>query len=688
MKRLLAIVLAVAVSTAWHTPQSYAAAWDLRFQQYDGSGVLRPGNVTVSANSVMGFDASKAPITIATSGTGSVVKQTAPTINNATLGGNTVAGNIAASGSLSGSNLSGSNTGDQLAYANIIVGNVTIPANSTAGNVTLIAGTGVTLTPDATNRTITVNVTAGGGSSGPPAQVDLANGTTLTVGTEYFDSTSANRTLTFTGTATEGEHISLTLNVSAACTWTIPASYRWGDSSSVTSIALRPGYNFLRWDRSNSLWMLTDTANSVVSLGNQTATLGSLIPIGNTTADGKTTAGALLDLGAAHITVGNNTVSANTTSNITFASANGNATLTANTSNNTITLNVTSSGGGNATYDTGMTMFIPATGAYSTPPTGWSLTGVNGIPAFTTPDADFQAIVKTAGTVSTPTFSPAAGSYSSNQTVTISTATSGATIAYTTNGTDPSRSVGSTYSTPITVSSNQTVKALAYKDYYIDSAVASAAYTITAGSGPTLIAHTGAATGVNGGATSSIDTTGANFAVIAVCWYDAVTASPTISDSKGNTWTSLTRTESNDTGVRFYYTQGGTFGTGHTFTASGTSIYSSIFVQAWSLISATPFDVENGATAVVSTTIQPGSVTPGQANVLVITATANNDSALVPSSINSSFTISDSVAVNTGTNVGGGMAYRVITDGSAQNPTWTYSGTFNDASARSATFKY
>lgn len=208
------------------------------------------------------------------------------------------------------------------------------------------------------------------------------------------------------------------------------------------------------------------------------------------------------------------------------------------------------------------------------------------------------------------------------------------------------------------------------------------------GGGPTLIAHTGTAAGVNGGTTSSIDTTGANFAVIAVCWYDAVTASPTISDSNSNTWTALTRTETNDTGVRFYYTQGGTFGTGHTFTASGTSTYAAIFVQAWSTVASTPFDVENGGTAFVTTTIQPGSVTPSQANTIVITATADNDSGLVPSSINSSFTISDTVAVNTGTNVGGGMAYKVLTAASAQNPTWTYSGSFNDASARIATFKY
>lgn len=86
---------------------------------------------------------------------------------------------------------------------------------------------------------------------------------------------------------------------------------------------------------------------------------------------------------------------------------------------------------------------------------------------------------------STPTFSPAAGSYSSAQTVTISTATSLAVLCYTTDGTTPTETANlcsggttSTYTTPITVSTTQTVKAIATLATYTDSAVGSAAYTI------------------------------------------------------------------------------------------------------------------------------------------------------------------------------------------------------------------
>ena len=78
----------------------------------------------------------------------------------------------------------------------------------------------------------------------------------------------------------------------------------------------------------------------------------------------------------------------------------------------------------------------------------------------------------------TPTFSPAAGSYATAQTVTISSATPAATIYYTTNGTTPSTS-STVYSGPIIVSSSETVEAIAVASGYLGSAVGAAAYIIT-----------------------------------------------------------------------------------------------------------------------------------------------------------------------------------------------------------------
>jgi hypothetical protein len=82
------------------------------------------------------------------------------------------------------------------------------------------------------------------------------------------------------------------------------------------------------------------------------------------------------------------------------------------------------------------------------------------------------------GPAATPTFSPVAGTYAVTQSVTISDTTSGATIYYTTNGTTPTTS-STVYSGPITVSSSETIEAIAAASGYSTSAVATAAYTIT-----------------------------------------------------------------------------------------------------------------------------------------------------------------------------------------------------------------
>ena len=80
-------------------------------------------------------------------------------------------------------------------------------------------------------------------------------------------------------------------------------------------------------------------------------------------------------------------------------------------------------------------------------------------------------------TCATPTFSPAAGTYTSAQNVEISTTTTGATIYYTTDGNDPTTS-SSVYSSAISVSTNTTIKAMAVAAGYDNSSVASATYTI------------------------------------------------------------------------------------------------------------------------------------------------------------------------------------------------------------------
>ncbi len=81
--------------------------------------------------------------------------------------------------------------------------------------------------------------------------------------------------------------------------------------------------------------------------------------------------------------------------------------------------------------------------------------------------------------VATPTFDPAEGTYSSSQSVRISSTTAGVTIRYTTNGTTPTSTTGTVYTGSVTISTSTTLNAIAYKSGWTDSSVATATYTIS-----------------------------------------------------------------------------------------------------------------------------------------------------------------------------------------------------------------
>jgi hypothetical protein len=76
-----------------------------------------------------------------------------------------------------------------------------------------------------------------------------------------------------------------------------------------------------------------------------------------------------------------------------------------------------------------------------------------------------------------PTFSVAAGTYTSVQSVAISDSTIGATIYYTMDGTAPTTQ-STAYSAPISVSMSETIEAIAVASGFNISAVAKAPYTI------------------------------------------------------------------------------------------------------------------------------------------------------------------------------------------------------------------
>ena len=84
--------------------------------------------------------------------------------------------------------------------------------------------------------------------------------------------------------------------------------------------------------------------------------------------------------------------------------------------------------------------------------------------------------------MATPTISPAGGNISDLDEITITTTTDAATIYYTTDGSTPT-TASPVYSGSFTLTASATVKTMAVAAGYLDSAVASATFTITSGGG-------------------------------------------------------------------------------------------------------------------------------------------------------------------------------------------------------------
>ena len=97
-----------------------------------------------------------------------------------------------------------------------------------------------------------------------------------------------------------------------------------------------------------------------------------------------------------------------------------------------------------------------------------------------TPSATASATYIITGTVADPIMNPAGGNYNTPQSVTITCATAGAQIRYTTNGTEPTAN-SMLYSTPLAISTTTTLNAKAFKTDWIPSATNTQIYTIILG---------------------------------------------------------------------------------------------------------------------------------------------------------------------------------------------------------------
>jgi hypothetical protein len=272
-----------------------------------------------------------------------------------------------------------------------------------------------------------------------------------------------------------------------------------------------------------------------------------------------------------------------------------------------------------------------------------------------------------AGTPSaaTPIFSPAAGSYTSAQAVTLSDATAGATIYYTTNGSTPTTS-STVYAGPIPVSATETVKAIATASGFSASPVGNAAYTITL---PTAATPTFSPAG---GSYSSAQTVTIGDTTSGVTIY--YTTNGTVPTTSSTIYTGAITVGATETLNAIAVANG------FTSSATGTAAYTISLPVA-----ATPAFTPAAGTYASAQTVTIGDTTPGATIYYTTTGSTPTTSSVVytgPVPLSASETLS-AIAVATGyTNSAPQSAVYTITLPVAATPVFSpAAGTFTTAQA-------
>jgi hypothetical protein len=173
--------------------------------------------------------------------------------------------------------------------------------------------------------------------------------------------------------------------------------------------------------------------------------------------------------------------------------------------------------------------------------------------------------------------------------------------------------------------------------------------------------------GNDGGTSASITTTGATLIVIST---GSVTNAPTVSDSKGNTYTRLTTHQASVGRHTLYYKLAPTVGTGHTFTLAGTDIYAGAIVFAFAGV--VSYYHESGNATTGGSPLASGSITPPTNGALIITGLGANDPAT--NTITPSGFTQTSLANNPNIYIEQSAGWLVQTTAAAINPTWAWSG--------------
>jgi hypothetical protein len=144
----------------------------------------------------------------------------------------------------------------------------------------------------------------------------------------------------------------------------------------------------------------------------------------------------------------------------------------------TLTMTITDTANTSDTFTTSWPVNIPSTVGGNTAYVGFTAgtghyTSIQDVLQWT-----YTATGSGRPTAATPAIAPATGTYTSAQTVTITDATSGTTIYYTTDGSQPSTS-SLQYTAPFTVTATESVTAMAAASGYANSATANSVITIS-----------------------------------------------------------------------------------------------------------------------------------------------------------------------------------------------------------------
>ena len=177
-------------------------------------------------------------------------------------------------------------------------------------------------------------------------------------------------------------------------------------------------------------------------------------------------------------------------------------------SNSTCSVNLAGSSGSVTGYSTNATVTLPVT--FTSQFTGTQYLYVARWILPQGPITYYQGsiVVSSSSQVAAPILSPGEGNYPSLPSVSMLSATSGAAIRYTTDGSTPTETSGTVYTGPVTLSGNGTLKAIAYKGGLTDSAITSAAYTTGQPSLPSDLTVTSATLSGTYAAVNTITTSG------------------------------------------------------------------------------------------------------------------------------------------------------------------------------------